>query len=152
MMMVPAIALHILGAVVWIGGMLFMLACLRPALGLLDDPSRRLLLVRAVLGRFFRWVWAAALLLPATGFWMAKELYGSHPWPISILIMAILGTVMVMLFLYVFFMPWRRLRLALDSDKADAASASLERIRRVITLNLILGMIVVVVASAGRYL
>jgi hypothetical protein len=35
-----ALALHILGAVVWVGGMFAIYACLRPALGTLDLPQR----------------------------------------------------------------------------------------------------------------
>jgi uncharacterized membrane protein len=39
-----ALALHILGAVVWVGGMFAIYACLRPALGTLDLPQRLRLL------------------------------------------------------------------------------------------------------------
>src|SRR4029077_19786338 len=35
-----ALALHILGAVVWVGGMFAIYVCLRPALGTLEPPQR----------------------------------------------------------------------------------------------------------------
>ena len=35
-----ALALHILGAVVWVGGMFAIYMCLRPALGMLDMSRR----------------------------------------------------------------------------------------------------------------
>jgi uncharacterized membrane protein len=35
-----ALALHIFGAVVWVGGMFAIYVCLRPALGTLEPPQR----------------------------------------------------------------------------------------------------------------
>jgi uncharacterized membrane protein len=35
-----ALALHILGAVVWVGGMFAIYVCLRPALSTLEPPQR----------------------------------------------------------------------------------------------------------------
>ena len=37
-----AIALHLLAAVIWVGGMFTIYVCLRPALGVLERPSDRL--------------------------------------------------------------------------------------------------------------
>lgn len=147
-----AIAVHVLAAIVWIGGMFFAVICLRPALGYLDDPAQRLSLARAALKRFFRWVWAAVLLLPVTGFWMTTRLYDGFSWPLPIGTMAVLGSVMILLFLHVYFAPWRRLNRSLDNGDPTGAAAALDSIRRIVTANLILGMIVAVVASAGRYL
>ncbi|HSR63577.1 MAG TPA: CopD family protein, partial [Gammaproteobacteria bacterium] len=118
----------------------------------LDDPAQRLLLARAILQRFFRWVWVAVLLLPATGFWMTTRLYDGFSWPLFIWIMAVMAIVMILLFLHVYFAPWQRLNNALDKGDTAKAPAALETIRRIVTVNLILGMIVAVVASAGRYL
>ena len=35
-----ALAVHLLGAVVWVGGMFVIYVCLRPALGTLEPPQR----------------------------------------------------------------------------------------------------------------
>ena len=35
-----ALAVHLLGAVVWVGGMFAIYVCLRPALGTLEPPQR----------------------------------------------------------------------------------------------------------------
>ena len=61
-----AFALHILGAVVWVGGMFGIYACLRPALDTLEPPQR-LRLMRVTFQKFFPWVWIAILLLLASG-------------------------------------------------------------------------------------
>ena len=70
-----ALALHILGAVVWVGGMFAIYACLRPALGTLELPQR-LRLMRVTFQKFFRWVWLAILLLLASGYWMLFTTFG----------------------------------------------------------------------------
>ena len=54
-----ALALHIFGAVVWVGGMFAIYVCLRPALGALEPPQR-LRLMRVTFEKFFPWVWLAA--------------------------------------------------------------------------------------------
>ncbi|MEI9804681.1 MAG: hypothetical protein WDN48_09810 [Pseudolabrys sp.] len=50
------LTLHILSAVVWVGGMFAAYLCLRPAAGALEGPQR-LALWRAFFAKFFPWVW-----------------------------------------------------------------------------------------------
>ena len=69
-----ALALHILGAVVWVGGMFAAYMCLRPAAGPLEPPQR-LKLWRAFFQKFFPWVWLSILL--AIGF------IGVYAWQIT---------------------------------------------------------------------
>src|SRR6266850_1815839 len=76
-----ALALHILGAVVWVGGMFAIYVCLRPALGTLEPPQR-MRLMRVTFQKFFPWVWVAILLLLASGYWMAfKRAVDAADWP-----------------------------------------------------------------------
>src|SRR3954470_7024757 len=70
-----ALALHVLGAVVWGGGMFVVYVCLRPALGTLEPPQR-LRLMRVTFQKFFPWVWVAILLLLASGYWMVFYTFG----------------------------------------------------------------------------
>jgi hypothetical protein len=56
-----ALAVHIFGAVIWVGGMFAIYVCLRPALGTLDPPQR-LRLMRVTFQKFFPcWRSAAAV-------------------------------------------------------------------------------------------
>ena len=57
-MIVLALTLHILGAVVWVGGMFAAYVCLRPAAGALEPPQR-LTLWRGFFAKFFPWVWVS---------------------------------------------------------------------------------------------
>jgi uncharacterized membrane protein len=152
-MLALAIALHVIAAVVWIGGMFFAYVCLRPVAGSLLDPQQFLPLIAGVLHRFFAWVWAAALILPVTGVWLAWQRFGGMgDWPAYIHVMFGLGLLMILLFLHVYFAPYRRLRDALNRNDVPEAGRQLGRIRPLFAVNLVLGIIVVLIASGGRYL
>lgn len=148
---VPALILHILAAVVWVGGMFFALLALRPATMPLD-PGPRLELWSRVLDRFFRWVIAAIVLLLASGYWMVFALYGGFArLPLYAHLMQGLGIVMMLLFFHLFFAPWRRFRAALARQDLPAAAGQLNQIRIIVTVNLVLGLVTVAVGSSGRY-
>jgi len=61
------LALHLLGAVVWVGGMFFALLVLRPSLAVLEPPQR-LALHMQVFRRFFLIVWHAMPAVIITGY------------------------------------------------------------------------------------
>lgn len=148
-----AIAVHTLAAVVWVGGMFFAYVCLRPSLPGILEPPQPARLWRAALGRFFGWVWAAVILLLCSGFYMAFLRYGAIAgWPWWLHSMSSLGVAMMLVFAHVFFAPYRRLRRALDAGDNALAAASIGQIRRLVAVNLCLGVIVVIAASSGRYL
>ena len=145
-----AITLHLLSAVVWIGGMFFAYICLRPSLPETLELPQAARLVHASFGRFFRWVWAAVIILLLTGFYMAFIRYGFGVWPLWLYTMMGLGIVMMLLFAHVYFVPFRRLGTGLAESDAESVRRAITQIRTTVGVNLCLGMIVVVSASAGR--
>ena len=60
------VALHALAAVIWIGGLFFMVCILRPAAAAMPLAERLPLLSNAM-GRFFLCVWIAIIVLLVTG-------------------------------------------------------------------------------------
>ena len=148
-----AIPLHILATVIWVGGMFFAYMALRPVAASLLEPPLRLPLWSQVFARFFPWVWAAVIILPATGLWIVFSVFGGfgHVAP-YIHIMAAIGILMILLFIHVFFGPYRRMKQALVANDIPEAGRRLGQIRMIIGFNLTLGLIVTVVASAGRFL
>ncbi|HTZ36464.1 MAG TPA: CopD family protein [Stellaceae bacterium] len=146
-----ALILHVLSAVVWVGGMFFALAVLRPASGPLDPPAR-LALWHRVLDRFFRWVIAAIVLLLLSGYAMVLWVFGGFAGVgLHVNLMQAIGIVMVLIFLHVYFAPWKRFRTAMAAGDYPRAAAQLNQIRWLVTLNLVLGLVVVAVGSSGRY-
>ena len=144
--MAIALALHVLAAVIWVGGMFFSYLCLRPA-ALALDPPVRLRLWASVLSRFFRYVWIAIAVLLVTGFWMFfAGVRGPH-----VHAMLGLGIPMMLLAAHMYFAPYKKLkRLAAISNWPEAAR-QINTIRILLGINLLLGLTVVAIASGGRF-
>lgn len=148
-----AIALHVLSAAVWVGGMFFAYMCLRPVAAELLEPPQRLRLWAKVFARFFPWVWAAVVLLLISGYWMIFGRFGGFASaPLYVHLMQGLGLVMAGIYLYVFFAPYGRLRRAVAVEDWPAGGEALGRIRRLVGLNTVLGLLTIAAATAGRYL
>ena len=146
-----ALILHILAAVVWVGGMFFALVILRPASGPLD-PMVRLELWSRVLDRFFAWVIAAIVLLLASGYAMVFRVFGGFRGiGLHVQIMQGLGILMMLLFFHLYFAPWRRFRAAVVRQDRAAAARQLDQIRWIVTINLVLGLVTIAIGSSGRY-
>lgn len=147
------LTLHLLSAVIWVGGMFFAYMALRPVAADLLEPPLRLQLWRQVFGKFFPWVSIAVLVLLVTGLWMIFGVYGgmAHIRP-YIHVMLLLGLIMMALYGHVYFSPYRRLIKAVDAQSWPEGSTELGKIRKLIALNLSLGLLVVIVAAAGRYI
>jgi uncharacterized membrane protein len=145
------IALHILAAVVWVGGMFAAYVCLRPAAGALEPPQR-LKLWRGFFQKFFPWVWMAVVLLLASGYWMVFMTFGGFDRiGLHVHLMQGIGWLMIILFVWLFHGPWLKFKRAVDGEDWPSAGAELHRIRQIIAVNLPLGLIVVVIGASGRY-
>ena len=141
------LAVHLLAAVIWVGGMAFALMVLRPSLAILAPPDR-LALHRQVFQRFFRIVWHVMPLLLLSGYGLLATLFGGFagaPWPVHVMHLG--GLVMAAVFAVIFFGPWPALRTALDSNDPPRAVAAIDRLRRLITINLAIGLLVVAIAA-----
>jgi uncharacterized membrane protein len=146
-----ALILHVFSAVVWVGGMFFALQVLRPAAAELEPGPRQRLWLR-VLSRFFAWVIAAILLLLVSGFVMVFGVFGGFTGAgISVNLMMGLGIVMMLLFLHLYFAPWRRYCGAVARQDWAEGGRQLGQIRTIVTINLVLGLLTIAVAGVGRY-
>lgn len=148
-----ALALHLLLAVLWVGGMFFAYQVLRPVAAATLEPPLRLALWRGVFTRFFPWVWAAVVGLPLSGYGLVFGVYGglgAVGWQVHL--MQATGWLMIVLFGLLFFGPWRALRAALDAGDLPRAGAALNRIRQIVGANLLLGLVTVAAAAGGRLL
>lgn len=148
-----AMLLHALAAVVWVGGMFFAWVVLRPvAAGQLEPPAR-LALWAGVFNRFFPWVFVSIGVLLATGLWMVQAVFGGFSATgMHINLMFWAGLAMMLIFLHVFFAPFRRLKQAVAASDWPAGGKQLAQIRVLVGINLLIGVLVVAVAVGGRYL
>ena len=146
-----ALTFHILAATIWIGGMFFAHVVLRPSAGPLDLPTR-LALWERVLGRFFMWVWLSIAALLLSGFAMVFIGYGGFAvLPTNISLMMTVGVVMAAIFTYIYGVPWQRFRRGVAAADWPGAERSIQRIRRLVGVNLLLGLATAVLAAAGAY-
>lgn len=146
-----ALTIHILSAVVWVGGMFAAYVCLRPAAAVLDGPQR-LTLWRNFFAKFFPWVWVAVLLLLGSGYWMMFSTFGGFAKaPLYINLMQTLGLLMVALFVGLFHGPWLKFKRAVDAKDYATAGVQLNRIRQIIMINMPLGLLVVAIGGSGRF-
>lgn len=149
--MILLLAIHVLGAVVWVGGMAFAYVVLRPSAAALQPPDR-LALWRRVFGRFLPIVWASVIALLFSGYGMILlSLGGFRGAGLSIHIMQGIGILMMLLFAHLFFVPWQRFKRAVDTGAIKDAPPHLEQIRKIVAVNLVLGLAVVVIGATGRY-
>jgi len=148
-----ALFLHILAAVIWVGGMFFAHVVLRPiAAGQLEPPVRLTLWV-GVFKRFFPLVFVAIATLLVTGYWMILSFYGGFDAVgLHVHIMIWTGYVMILIFFHVFFAPFKRLKRAVASEDWAAGGKSLAQIRSLVGVNLLIGLAIIAIASGGRYL
>ena len=145
------IALHVLAAVIWVGGMFFAYMVLRPSAGPLESASR-LALWQRVFGRFFPWVWASIAVLLVSGYAMLFLRFGGFAGAgPHIHVMQATGILMMLLFLYLFFAPWRRFSHAVEKRAFDEAGKALNQIRRIVAINLVLGLVTVAAGASGRF-
>jgi len=142
--------LHLIGVVIWVGGMFFAYMTLRPAAAALLEPPQRLPLWQATLSRFFTWVWVAVALIVVSSAWMLVALGGMKSVGVYVHVMLAIGVVMMAIFAHVFFAPFRRLTRAVEAKDWPAGGAALGQIRKLVGLNLILGLVTVAVAILGR--
>lgn len=134
--------LHITSVVVWVGGMFFAYVCLRPTVVELFDPPERLRLWRGVLARFFVSVWWATTLITASGLIMFM-LYGSGKAPPSWHLMTSSGVLMIAIYIYVVTIPFNALKRAVEAEDWKAGGVALNRIRQMVGINLLLGVLTI---------
>ncbi|MFC1589009.1 CopD family protein [Pseudomonadota bacterium] len=148
-----SIALHLLATVIWVGGMFFAHMALRPAAAQVLEPPLRLSLFVQVFKHFFLWVWVAIITLLISGYWMVYSFYGGFGnVGMHIHLMNGISTIMMVIYMYIFFVPYRKLRHAVIVENFQEGGANLAKIRRLVGINLLLGLLVSIIASAGRYI
>lgn len=141
--------IHLLAVLVWVGGMFFAYVVLRPAAVETLDPPQRLRLWDAVFRRFFQWVWGAAGALLVSGLYMTYLYGGMAHVARHVHIMLVLGLAMMLIFGYVFFALYVPLSLNVANQRWKEAGELLGRIRKLIAVNLMLGLLIVCVVAIG---
>jgi len=146
---------HLLSVIVWLGGMVFAQFFLRPALASLA-PAQRVTLMHGVLGRFFgavlwaaSWVLLSGILMVGRTTMLTVQSGAHFNLPLEWWVMALLGLVMMGVFVAIRFVLYPRLTRAVASADWLVGAAVLASIRHGVVVNMILGTLIVVVTLFG---
>jgi len=134
--------LHLVAAVVWLGGMALVLGALRPVAVSTLAPPTRLPLMTAVLQRFFVMVWACITVLLLTGGFMLASV-GLRQAPAGWHFMMGVGILMSVIFGYLYARPFRRLRAAVASSDWPGAGRAMAQLHPLVLVNFVLGWLAV---------
>jgi uncharacterized membrane protein len=141
--------IHLFAVLVWIGGMFFSYVVLRPAAVDALQAPERMRLWDNVFRRFFNWVWGALGLILVTGFYMIYQYGGLAHAPHFVRVMLLLGLAMAGIYGYVFFACYVQFNLHVAKDRWQEAGEILGKIRKLVALNLALGLLTIGVAVTG---
>jgi uncharacterized membrane protein len=131
--------LHVLGAVVWVGGLFFALLIMRPAIADLAAPQR-VDVYRAAFHRFLRLLWVVMPLMLGTGYLMLFGKYGGFAdgaWNLHL--MHMFGLAMSGIFLGLWFGPYQAFQCG--------QGRAIDLLRPLLFMSLVLGLATVVVAT-----
>lgn len=152
MTMTVLLALHIVAATIWVGGMFFAYVVLRPAVGGIEPAPERPRLWRRVFHRFFLFVSGSVLVLLATGYAMLFLVFGGFAGAgVYIHIMHGIGLIMFLAYGHLRLAVWPKFRDAVDAGDFEQAGGRLNLIRKIVHVNLGLGMVTIIVAATGPY-
>ena len=146
-----AIILHLVAINIWVGGMFFIIIVLGQVVATLDVPEQHVFWQK-LLKRFFAWVWIAVVVLLGTGAGMIVYRFnGLTHAPLYVLMMMGLGLLMATLFFVIYFVFYQRFKQAMQRQDSESGRQQLRMIRWLGTVNMILGICVVVVIGGGPY-
>ena len=143
-------SLHILAAVIWVGGMFFAYMALRPVAASLLEPPQRLAVWDGVFTKFFFWVWISIITILLSGYHMIFSAFGGFAGAgLHIHLMHGMGLVMMMLFMHVYFAPYKRLKRLVAEGNFPEAAKNLNMIRKLVAINMTIGLLTFIAAESN---
>ena len=152
---------HLIAAIVWMGGMTFMIYALRPAAMAALQPQMRAELMVQVWKRFFAMVLVAIVLLFATGTHMYTVVFkgaktamaagawppGVGPVPLGYNIMLVLGMLMFLIFGHIYFAGFRKFKRAVTAADWPVAAKAAGQIQTMVMVNFSLGWLAIIAVA-----
>lgn len=149
--------IHLVAAILWMGGMAFMLVALRPAAIALLAPPQRLELMGAVWKRFFTVVIVSIVALFATGtnlytttFRAIKAASGQGSVPLGWNLMLVLGLVMMLVFGHIYFAGYAKFKRAAAVQDWPLAGKAAAQIHVLMVTNFVLGWLAIAAVRLVR--
>jgi uncharacterized membrane protein len=140
--------IHLLAAIFWLGGMLTLHFCVRPAALSALQPPQPLAMMHATLVRFLKIVALAIVVLLLTGI----HLYGlrgglAARWGVHV--MALGGIVMMLIYGHLRFGAFKKLSTAVAAQNWAEAKPALDQVRKLVVVNMVLGIAIIAAVKLG---
>lgn len=142
--------LHLLSVLIWVGGMFFAYMILRPAAVEALEPPHRLRVWVGVFRRFFQWVWGAIAVILFTGLYMMSLFGGMGGSPLYVHLMLGAGSLMMLIYAYVFFACYRPMSGLVSEQRWSEAGVMLGKIRQLVAVNLSIGVALIALVFVMR--
>jgi uncharacterized membrane protein len=149
--------IHLVAAIVWMGGMTFMLVALRPAARAVLLPPERMRLMGVVWRRFFAAVVVSIVALFTTGtnlyttaFRAAKAATGQGSVPLGWNLMLGLGLLMMLVFGHIYFAGYARFKRAAAASDWNLAGQAAAQIHTLIVINFVVGWLAILAVQLVR--
>ncbi|MBB4844603.1 putative membrane protein [Paucibacter oligotrophus] len=149
--------LHLAAAIVWLGGMTFMLFALRPAAALALEGQPRARLMVAVWQRFFAAAAVSVLVLffsgmnlYTTAFRAVKAATGAGSVPLGWNLMLGIGLLMFAVFGHIYFAGFARFKRRVAAAEWTQAAQSAALIQKLVMLNFALGWLAIAAVRLVR--
>jgi uncharacterized membrane protein len=149
--------IHLVAAILWMGGMAFMLLALRPAAVALLQPPERLMLMGAVWKRFFPIVLVSIVALFTTGtnlyttaFKAIKAATGQGAVPLGWNLMLVFGLLMMVVFAYIYWVAYPKFKRAMAALDWPTAGKAAAQVHTWMVINFALGWLAIVAVRLVR--
>lgn len=149
--------IHLVAAILWMGGMAFMILALRPAAVARLQPPDRLELMGAIWKRFFAIVMVSIVALFATGatlyataFRAVKAASGEGAVPLGWNVMVVLGLLMMALFGHIYFVGFARFKRAVRLQDWPMSGKAAAQIHTFMFTNFVLGWLAIAAVRLVR--
>ncbi|MEA3290986.1 MAG: CopD family protein, partial [Pseudomonadota bacterium] len=96
------------------------------------------------------WVWGSVIAILGTGLWLMALRGWFAGSGVYIHAMLGIGLVMAAIYAVIFFGPYRRLKASVARQAWPAGAEALARIRLLVTVNLVLGLLTIVIATGFK--
>lgn len=153
--------LHLVSAIVWMGGMTFMLFALRPAILATLEPQPRARLMGEVWQRFFAIVAVAVLVLFASGTHLYTATFkavkaagaatgAGGSVPLGWNLMLVIGMLMFLIFGHIYFAGLRKFKRAVAASEWPVAAKVAGQIHTLVVVNFVLGWLAIAAVRLVR--
>lgn len=145
------LAIHILAVIIWLGGLFFLAVVLGPSAESLD-PAAVSSFWHRTLSRSLAWGRLSLVLIVATGVAMIFLVFGGYGnLPNIHRVNMAIGMPAIVLYGYVYLMPWRQFSRAAQNNDTALAAKKLRQVRMLLATILVLALLAAFMSALGRY-